>query len=71
MSSTEPPRSPPAGHLDQLADANRDLGAVATALCYEKGLLPDMALTRAIEAYREGDTVRVWWERAIVGSDQG
>jgi hypothetical protein len=37
---------------------------VATALHYDAGMPADQAITRAIESFRPGETVRDWWDRA-------
>jgi hypothetical protein len=53
-----------AARLDRDADLDRDYAAVATALHYDAGLPADQAITRAIESFRAGETVREWWDRA-------
>ena len=53
-----------AARLDREADLDRDLAAVAITLHYDAGLLVDVALGRARDAFRPGATVRDWWDRA-------
>jgi hypothetical protein len=53
--------------LDRVADLDRDLAAVASALHHDAGMLVDAAITRARETFRVGETVRDWWERASTG----
>lgn len=50
--------------LDRDANLDRDYAAVATALHYDIGLPADQAITRAVESFRPGETVRAWWDRA-------
>jgi hypothetical protein len=65
VTSTAPPcRTLTAARLDRVADLDRDLAAVATALHNDAGLLVDAAITRARETFRPGETVRDWWDRA-------
>ena len=59
-----PRRTLTAARLDRVADLDRDLAAVASALHHGAGLLVDAAITRARESFRAGETVRDWWERA-------
>jgi hypothetical protein len=56
-----------AARVDRDADLPRDYAAVATALHYDAGLPADAAITRAIETFRAGETVRDWWDRAVAG----
>jgi hypothetical protein len=50
--------------LDRQADLDRDYAAVASALHYDADVPADQAITRTIESFRPGDTVREWWDRA-------
>jgi hypothetical protein len=66
MKRTAPPcRTLTASRLDRDAVLDRDYAAVATALHYDAGLPADAAITRAIETFRAGETVRDWWDRAV------
>ena len=68
MKRTAPPcRTLTASRLDRAAVLDRDYAAVATALHYDAGLPADAAITRAIETFRAGETVRDWWDRAVAG----
>jgi hypothetical protein len=69
-------RAPPrcrtltAARLDRDADLDRDLGAVATALHHDAGVPADQAIATAREAFRPGETVRDWWNRATTDTER-
>jgi hypothetical protein len=66
MKPTAPPcRTLTAARLDRDADLDRDYAAVATALHYDAGVPADQAITRAIESFRPGETVRAWLDWAV------
>jgi predicted transcriptional regulator len=46
--------------LDRIADMQRDLGAVATALHYDRGYTVEDAVRVATDAFEAGKTVREW-----------
>ena len=50
--------------LDREANPDRDYAAVADALHYDTGLPAGAAIALALETFREGATVREWWNRA-------
>jgi hypothetical protein len=64
MRAASPTRILTRARLDREADVDRDLAAVAAALHHNAGLLVDVAITRARETFRPGETVREWWDRA-------
>jgi len=59
-----------AARLDRDADLDRDLGAVATALHHDAGVPADQAIAKAREAFRPGETVRGWWNRATTDTER-
>ena len=59
MTPTSPRgRTLTSARLDRVADLDRDLAAVASALHHDAGLPVDAAITRARETFRPGETVR-------------
>jgi hypothetical protein len=57
-----------AARLDRVADLDRDLAAVAAALHRDAGVAAGIAAAVAREAFRPGETVRAWWNRATAGA---
>ena len=53
-----------AAQLDRAADLDRDLAAVATALHRDARVAAGIAVAVAREAFRPGETMRAWWNRA-------
>jgi hypothetical protein len=59
-----PSRTLTNARLDRVANLDRDYAAVAMALHYDASLPAKAAITRAIETFPDGETVRDWWDRA-------
>jgi len=55
------------GRLDRAADPDRDLGSVAMASHHDVGMPADQATAKAREAFRAGEMVRGWSDRASAG----
>jgi hypothetical protein len=64
VKAAPPCRTLTRARLDRDADLDPDYAAVATALHYDVDMPADQAITRAIESFRPGETVREWWDRA-------
>lgn len=62
--TTRPPTLTDA-RLDRIADLQRDLGALASALHYDHGYAPDDAIAVATDAFEAGKTVREWLASAL------